>query len=113
MATKNEFNSGIPIEIAKGGTAKTSFTIYSLITGGTTTTGALQSVASVGTTSQVLTSNGAAALPTWEDAPTTALSFQVVASDPGSPTDGQVWYNSTSDVFKGQKNSTIVTFTVT
>jgi hypothetical protein len=52
--------------VAGGGTGDTSFTAYSLITGGTTSTGALQNVSGVGTSGQVLTSNGAGALPTWQ-----------------------------------------------
>lgn len=50
-----------------GGTGGTSFTAYAVITGGTTSTGNLQSVASVGTAGQVLTSNGAGALPTFQN----------------------------------------------
>lgn len=112
MATKNAFYSNLPVEVAKGGTGASSFTQYAVICGGTTATGALQSVASVGSAAQILTSNGAGALPTFQAAPTTNMVFQVLASDPASPTDGQVWYNSTSNSFKGQKNSTTVTFQV-
>lgn len=53
--------------VAGGGTGDTSFTAYAVIAGGTTSTGALQSVASVGTSGQVLTSNGAGALPTFQN----------------------------------------------
>ena len=56
--------TGLPI--AGGGTGAASFTAYAVICGGTTTTGALQSIASVGTSGQVLTSNGAGALPTFQ-----------------------------------------------
>ncbi len=52
--------------VAGGGTGATSFTAYSVITGGTTSTGALQNVSGVGTSGQVLTSNGAGTLPTWQ-----------------------------------------------
>ena len=38
-----------------------------MLCGGTTATGAHQSIASVGTSGQVLTSNGASALPTFKD----------------------------------------------
>jgi len=54
--------------VAGGGTGATTFTAYAVLTGGTTATGALQSIASVGTATQVLTSNGAAALPTFQAA---------------------------------------------
>ena len=39
-------------------------------------------------------------------------SFPTVASDPASPTNGQVWYNSTSTTFKGYQNGAVKTFTV-
>lgn len=53
------------VQVGFGGTGKTSFTPYALVAGGTTTTGALQQVASLGSSGQVLTSAGAGALPTW------------------------------------------------
>ena len=56
--------------VAGGGTGRATQTAYAVLCGGTTTTAAQQSVASVGTSGQVLTSNGAAALPTFQDAPT-------------------------------------------
>lgn len=54
--------------VAGGGTGNTSATAYAVLCGGTTTTAALQSIASVGTSGQVLTSNGASALPTFQAA---------------------------------------------
>jgi len=53
--------------VAGGGTGNTTFTAYSVITGGTTATGPFQNVSGLGTAGQVLTSNGAGALPTWQD----------------------------------------------
>ena len=50
-----------------GGTGVISLTPYALITGGTSSTGAMQQVSGVGSSGQVLTSNGAGALPTWQD----------------------------------------------
>lgn len=84
MATNNAINlksSGIasydaagtfsalanPLIVANGGTGVASFTAYAPICGGTTSTGNLQSIASVGTLNQSLTSNGASALPTMEN----------------------------------------------
>ena len=52
--------------VAGGGTGVTSFTAYSVITGGTSSTGALQNVSGVGTSGQLLVSNGAGALPAWQ-----------------------------------------------
>ena len=54
--------------VANGGTGRASQTAYAVLCGGTTSTAAQQSVASVGTTGQVLTSNGAGALPTFQTA---------------------------------------------
>lgn len=57
---------GSALPVASGGTGATSATAYAVLTGGTTSTGAVQSVASVGTSGQVLTSNGAGALPSFQ-----------------------------------------------
>ena len=35
--------------------------------------------------------------------------IQQLASDPGSPTEGQIWYNTTSNLYKGYDGSTVVT----
>jgi len=56
------------LPVANGGTGATSQTAYAVLAGGTTSTGAYQSIASVGTSGQILTSNGASALPTFQDA---------------------------------------------
>lgn len=63
----------IPWPVKQGGTGVSSFTPYSVITGGTTSTGPLQNVSGVGTSGQVLTSNGAAMLPTWQNAAATGI----------------------------------------
>ena len=61
-------DSGVsfPINVANGGTGKISFTPYAVVTGGTTATGALQNVVALGAAGTVLTSNGAAALPSFQ-----------------------------------------------
>lgn len=59
--------NGSTISVSYGGTGKTSFTAYGIACGGTSSTGALQSV-SAGTSGQVLRSGGAAALPAWSTA---------------------------------------------
>lgn len=55
-----------PLTVAQGGSGRASHTAYAVLCGGTTTTAAQQSVASVGTSGQVLTSNGASNLPTFQ-----------------------------------------------
>lgn len=56
-----------PWTVARGGTGRSSLTAYAPLFGGTTSTGAVQS-GTVGTAGQVLTSNGAGALPTFQPA---------------------------------------------
>lgn len=68
MVTNNSWNSEDPAQVARGGTGAGSHTAYAVLTGGTTSTNPIQSIAGVGTSGQVLTSNGAAALPTFQDA---------------------------------------------
>ena len=52
--------------VAGGGTGNTTFTAYSVICAGTTATGIFQNVSGVGTSGQILTSQGASALPQWK-----------------------------------------------
>lgn len=110
MATKNIINSGDPIEVEKGGTGAASHTAYSPLAGGATSTSAIQSVGS-GSSGDLLISSGAASLPSW-GTPDVPTYFEPLSSDPGSPSEGQLWFNTTSSLFKGYKNSTTVTFTV-
>lgn len=64
------------IVVADGGTGNSTATAYAVQCGGTTSTGAHQSIASVGTTGQVLTSTGPGSLPTFQS----PLSIQVARS---------------------------------
>lgn len=54
--------------VGNGGTGLNTTTAYGLIAAGTTATGAFQQVSGTGTSGQVLTSNGAGALPSWQAA---------------------------------------------
>ena len=63
----NSLTQSGTLVVANGGTGNTTFTAYSVICAGTTATGAFQNVSGLGTAGQALTSNGAAALPTWQD----------------------------------------------
>jgi len=54
------------VTVAQGGTGIGTTTAYSVVFTGTTATGAFQATAGPGTTGQVLTSNGASALPTFQ-----------------------------------------------
>lgn len=66
MATNSAINTANPIAVASGGTGDATLTAYAVLCGGTSSTGPVQSIASVGTSGQVLTSNGAGALPTFQ-----------------------------------------------
>jgi len=80
--------------VAGGGTGNTTFTAYSVICAGTTSTGAFQNVSGVGAAGQVLTSNGAGALPTWQNAPTggASLAFQITQTSGSNPADGVTYF---------------------
>ena len=90
------------LPVANGGTGATTQTAYAVLCGGTTGTGAYQSVASVGTSGQVLTSNGASALPTFQTIATSAfpagtrLSFQQTTAPTGWTKDTTAGLNNSS-----------------
>lgn len=102
--------SGLPLStgvtgtlpVANGGTGATTQTAYAVLCGGTTSTGAYQSVASVGTSGQVLTSNGAGALPTFQTIATSAfpagtrMSFQQTSAPTGWTKDTTAGLNNSS-----------------
>jgi hypothetical protein len=66
FVTATELNLTTDLAVTSGGTGASSFTAYGVVCGGTGTTTALQSVASVGNSGEVLTSNGAGALPSFQ-----------------------------------------------
>lgn len=57
---------GLDVAVPDGGSGRSSSTAFAVICGGTTSTAAHQSVASVGTAGQALVSNGAGALPSFQ-----------------------------------------------
>lgn len=71
--------------VQQGGTGVGSFTAYAPIFGGTTSTGNLQS-GTVGSSGQLLTSNGAGALPTFQTLGTVAASSALTVQDAASDT---------------------------
>lgn len=82
--------------VADGGTGLSSTTAYAVLCGGTTSTAALQSIAGVGTSGQVLTSNGAGALPT----------FQTVSASPTGSVIQTVSTNLTTTTTASHTNGT-------
>lgn len=57
----------LPVSVPNGGTGDSLLTAYSVLCGGITSTGAIQSVSGVGLSGQALVSNGAGMLPTWQN----------------------------------------------
>lgn len=107
MSTNNSTNTSNPVSVIDGGTGKTTFTPYSVICGGVTSSSALQNVNSTGSVNQVLTSNGPTLLPTWK----TAAGSLVLIATKSIPS------NSTGVVFSNTEFNTalytnyMVTFT--
>jgi hypothetical protein len=72
-SSKNLVSTGtVPVD--QGGTGLTTTTAYSVVFSGTTATGNFQASAGPGTSGQVLTSNGAGALPTFQALPASGVS---------------------------------------
>ena len=61
----NCIDTAIPFTVAEGGTGKTSFVAYTPICGGTSSSSAFQSVASLSTAGKAFVSGGASTLPTF------------------------------------------------
>jgi hypothetical protein len=58
-----------PVNVANGGTGRTTLSAYDVLLGGTTTTNPVQQVSGQGTLNQYLGSNGASAIPSWKTLP--------------------------------------------
>lgn len=88
------------LTVPSGGTDKTSFTAYMPITGGTTTTGPLQSVGT-GTAGYVLTYVSSTSLPTWQAA--SGSGIVTIDGDSGSVTGStiEITGGTTGLVFTG------------
>ncbi len=66
ITTNNSINTPKPIDVSSGGTGQSTLTTaYGVLAAGTTATGAIQNIGT-GASGQVLTSNGAGALPTFQ-----------------------------------------------
>ena len=83
------------VTVPLGGTGIATTTAYGVLCGGTTATGAFQN-AGAGTATQVLTSNGAAALPSWAAPSAGALtSYAVATGSVALATNTANWQNIT------------------
>ena len=84
MTNINNIGTQIPVEVAKGGLGGSSITPYAILCGGTTSTAPIQSVASLGSVGDVLTSNGANNLPTFQTSSGGGAVVQQVRTSTGS-----------------------------
>lgn len=116
------------LSVGNGGTGNSTLTSYAVLCGGTTSTGVIQSIASVGSSGQVLTSNGASALPTFQASPSvitnnyfngymasTGGSWTTTSTSFATPTGGTNtlttrWSNGLT-VTAGATNTPAITFT--
>jgi len=83
------------LDIEHGGTERSSFTPYAIVAGGTGAATALQQVASLGNSGEVLTSQGAAALPIWLASSGTGRWEPVTDGD---PIEAEIVFDSNGDV---------------
>lgn len=81
--------TAVPATVAQGGTGVATLTAYAPVFGGTTGTGSVQS-GTAGTSGQVLTSNGAGVLPTFQ------------AASGGALTSTQIGFGNGSNVLSGE-----------
>lgn len=88
---------GLPVSVTDGGTGRSSATAYGVLCGGTTSTGAQQSIASVGTSGQVLVSNGASALPTFQSIITDWVAYTPTFTGFGTVSNVQIWSRRVGD----------------
>lgn len=104
MATNNATNTSNPITVAQGGTGNSSFTAYSPLAAGTTSTNHFQSIGTSASGS-VLTSNGAGSLPSWQSTGGTSYALNLTTSGPGSPSDATTYYMSANTIITGSTAS--------
>jgi hypothetical protein len=84
------------LAVTDGGTGQGSAVAYTPICGGTTTTSAYQSVASAGSSGQVLTSNGASALPTFQAIPASGWTLTTTSTSITASANNVILCNATS-----------------
>ncbi len=95
MATNNCINTNFPVDVPNGGTTLASLSAYSVLCGGTTSTSSVQPVVGTGTTQQVLVSNGAGALPTFQNS-AGGFTYTTVTTGTYSMVSGVVYITSGS-----------------
>lgn len=84
-------SASTPITVPSGGTGSGSHTAFALLAGGTTATGAIQSLAGLGTLGQVLKSAGAGALPAFGSQSIALQVFTSTGANTYTPTSGMTY----------------------
>jgi hypothetical protein len=85
--------------VAGGGTGVTSTTAYAVLCGGITSTSALQPVAALGSSGNILTSNGAGALPTFQASTvTSSYTLALASTATSSPADATTYFIANGSV---------------
>lgn len=95
---------GNPLTVANGGTGDSSLTAYAVLCGGTTSTNPVQSIASAGVSGQMLTSNGASALPTFQ-AKNGSYQLTISTGINSSVTDGATYFISETEPLNTRTSS--------
>lgn len=90
------------VTVPFGGSGNTTFTAYSVLCAGTTSTGAFQNVSGVGTSGQVLQSQGAGALPQWA-----TIASVLVGKSPISVSSGTISITDPIPIVNGGTNATL------
>jgi hypothetical protein len=107
VALGSEVSGTLPI--ARGGTGITTNTAYAVVLGGTTNGGVLTQVASLGSSGQVLTSNGAGAAPTFQTGGGSVALNNVLAAT-GSSSGGGILNTTSTITWNWNSNTTTNAF---
>lgn len=99
LVTGTGNTSGIRAKASDSGFHVYGLTNYAVVCGPSSSNGALQNVSGVGTSGQVLTSNGASALPTWQNVGGTQTGgFSVSSTTASTPAAPNGTYGSISNL---------------
>lgn len=111
--TNNSWNSANPAEVAKGGTGVASTTAFVVVCGGTTSTAPLQPLAGIGSSGELLTSNGAGALPTFQAAAGGGVTTQQIRASTSSLFDLSTAIPFDDSIPQNDEGNEILTVTIT
>ncbi len=101
------------VAVIAGGTGRSSATPYAVVCGGTNSTAELQSVAGLGTSGQVLKSNGADALPTFQTQAGAGTLIQTVIGMTGEYATGTGSFNTADAIPQNTEGDEYMTLAIT